>query len=69
MPRLFDEPDLRKELIKRLKRQGTQSSLAREIGISHSYLNDILRGKRHITEPVAGYLGFERCTVFKRKRG
>jgi plasmid maintenance system antidote protein VapI len=69
MPRLFQENDLRKELIKRLKRQGTQSSLAREIGISHSYLNDILKGKRQITGPVASYLGFERCTVFKRQRG
>jgi plasmid maintenance system antidote protein VapI len=66
MPRFLQEQDLRKELIRLLKQKGSQSSLAREIGISSSYLNDVLRGKRQITERIAGHLGYKRSIVFTR---
>lgn len=46
--------------------KGTQAAAAEALGISPSFINDILHGKRNISKPVLTKLGFERVTVHVR---
>ncbi len=47
--------------------RGSQKAVALELGISTTHLGDILRGKKSIGPHVAGKLGWERVTVFRKK--
>jgi transcriptional regulator with XRE-family HTH domain len=60
----MSEIELIKELNKRLKDK-TRKEVAKELGISQSYLNDIIKGYRNI-QRIAGKLGFEAVTTYKR---
>ena len=60
------EHDLRDELTAAVEREGTQTALARDLGISESFLGDILHGRRGISEKLANKLGWKRVTVFVR---
>ena len=52
-----------KELESRIAEAGSQKAYADELGISASYLNDILQGKRAITPSLLGKLGYVRVSV------
>lgn len=51
-------------LRKALVEAGTQKALAAKIGVSPSYLNDVLSGWRPMTNRIAGYLGYERIVSY-----
>jgi plasmid maintenance system antidote protein VapI len=40
--------------------------VAKRIGVHPSYISDILKGKRNVSEFVAASFGFEREVLFKR---
>jgi hypothetical protein len=44
---------------------GSQKNAADDIGISYSYLNDILSGRRKVGPKVAKYFGYKPVTVFQ----
>ena len=54
------------ELRKRLDKAGTQTALAKELGISKPYLSDILKGKRDPGPKVLAQLGIRRVVTFER---
>ena len=49
--------------------RGVQQDLANKLGITKSYMSDIVNGRRAISDTVAEGLGFERVVSvgFKRK--
>ena len=46
--------------------QGGQRIVADELGFTASYLNDVLHGKRGISDELARRLGYRKLTVFVR---
>jgi hypothetical protein len=44
---------------------GSQAQIAEELEISPSYLHDILKGKREISNAIAIKVGYERIIVYK----
>jgi hypothetical protein len=60
------EHDLRDNLTDLVERSGTQTALARDLGISGVYLCDILHGRRGISEKLAGKMGWRKVTVYVR---
>jgi plasmid maintenance system antidote protein VapI len=62
------------ELLKILREQATpqagqtQASVARRLGFSPQFINDVLAGKRDLSDSLASALGFHRApTVYTRK--
>ncbi len=55
--------DLVTELV---DRHGSQTAVARLLGISTGQLGDILHGRRPVTAKVAARMGWKRLTVFVR---
>lgn len=47
-----------------VKTRGTQSRLADEIGISRSFLNEVVRGTRPPTGKILDFLGLRAQTVY-----
>ena len=45
----------------------TQSSLADEIGVSRSFLNEVIKGTRQPTGKILDYLGLRTKTVYIKK--
>jgi hypothetical protein len=45
-----------------------QQTLAAEIGVSRSFLSDVLNERREPTGKVLEYLGFERVVTYRRVR-
>lgn len=60
------EADIRAELQLRCNRS-TQRKVAKELGYSFQFINDVLMGRRGITSELAAQLGYERVTVFRKK--
>lgn len=61
----YTNDDMRGKLIRYLHNTGkTQKELAAQIGISTSYLSDIIKGKRPVPAELAAFLGYEKQTVF-----
>lgn len=52
--------------LRKVAEEKTQKYAAIDLGISPQYFNDLLHGKREITERVAKELGFRRRIVFER---
>lgn len=48
---------------------GSQKAWAKKQGVSPAYVNDILQGRREISDRVAEMLGFERHVIFISNRG
>lgn len=50
-------------------RQGTtQKEVAQKLGFSPQFLNDVLSGRRDLTERLADSLGFRYVSYYVRKR-
>ncbi len=56
----------RAELRKMVSACGTQAALAKKIGVSRSFLNDVLLGKREPSGKVLSWLGFVRVVRYIR---
>jgi transcriptional regulator with XRE-family HTH domain len=50
------------------KEAGTQKALAERLGISESYLADVLGGRKDPGEAILEPLGLERVVTYRRKR-
>ena len=57
---------VRDELREESEYEGSQRALARLIGVSPSFLNDILLGKREPVGKVLEFLGYERVVTYRR---
>jgi len=47
--------------------EGSQKAAAMRMGISTQYLNDVIRGRREISDRIAGFFGLERVVVYRQK--
>jgi transcriptional regulator with XRE-family HTH domain len=47
---------------------GNQAQMARKIGISPQYLNDVLSGKRGAGDKILAYLGLEKIVTYRKRR-
>jgi len=47
----------------------SQKDLAKRIGISQQYLNDMLKRHRRVYGKALDYLGLEEVTTYRRKNG
>ena len=52
----------------RVTTRGDQKTLANEIGISQTYLCDLLAGRRAVAKKVLDYLGLERVVIQRNQR-
>ena len=46
--------------------EGSQKAWAQRIGLSESYLSDVLNGRRDISPRILKYLDLERVTTYRR---
>jgi hypothetical protein len=60
----FDADDLIEILRVRCQERGTQRAWAKDHGVSPAYVNDVLQGRREISDNFAALLGFERRVIF-----
>lgn len=61
------EGDVLTDLENLCKREGGQRAAARKLGLSPSYIHDLLRGKRDMTEQVAAKFGYRRIVFWARQ--
>ena len=65
---MLTEEQARERLQERLDLAGgTQTALARELGVSLPYLNDVLHGRRELAGKVLDALGLERVISYREK--
>lgn len=50
--------------LRAIAKTGTQSSLAAEIGISRSFMSEVINGTRPPTGKILDYLGLQSRTVY-----
>lgn len=50
-----------------VKTRGTQSRLADEIGVSRSFLNEVVKGTRPPTGKILDFLGLQSQTIYIQK--
>jgi hypothetical protein len=60
------ERDLLDHLAQKVELFGSQAETADKYGISTAYLNDVLHGRRPVSENLARKLGWTRVVVFAR---
>lgn len=53
-------------VIQRMVDRSSQRQVADKLGISYTYLNDILHGRTDVSENVALKLGYQRRVIFER---
>ncbi len=46
----------------------TQAAAAKELGFTPQFINDVLNGRRGMTDNLADSLGFRRVTFFVKKK-
>ena len=51
-------------LQQKIQRAGTQTAIAKELGITPAYLGDVLRGKRDPGPSLLNALGFRRVITY-----
>ncbi len=59
---------IRAELASRSAYPRTQKDLARQLGVSVSYLNECIKGRRELGPLVLSALGYERVVTYLRTR-
>jgi DNA-binding Lrp family transcriptional regulator len=52
------------EMIRKDAAKTSQLDVSKRIGVSPSYLGEMLKGTRAISDRVARYYGFDKATVF-----
>lgn len=56
--------DLLEELRARVKQAGSQKALATEWGLSPQYINDLLKERRLLPEPIAHLMGYRELVTY-----
>jgi transcriptional regulator with XRE-family HTH domain len=64
MRRMIDPIRMLREILD----DGNQAQMARKIGISPQYLNDVLNGKRGAGDKILAYLGLEKIVTYRKRR-
>lgn len=49
--------------------EGSQKAYAKRVGLSESYLSDVLNKRRDISPRILKHLGLERVVYYRRKDG
>ena len=65
MPRTYTYEAVLEELRRKAEEIG-QTQLAKDLGISLSMMNDLVHGRRDISERVAEALGYTRQIIFRK---
>jgi hypothetical protein len=60
---VFDDNDVLQMLREAVEREGNQVAFARRHGIDRAFLNQVLRGRRQISETVLKTLGLRKLYV------
>lgn len=60
----FDADDLIEILRTKCQERGSQKGWAKDHSLSPAYVNDVLQGRREISDNFAALLGFERRVIF-----
>lgn len=60
----FDAQDLIDILRVRCREHGSQKAWAAHHNVSPAYVNDVMQGRREISDNFAALLGFERRVIF-----
>lgn len=63
----YTKEDVRTALRAECWSAGSQAVWAKRHGFSRSYITDILKGRRDVTEKLAAALGLTRRVVFEKK--
>ncbi len=56
-----------KTLRRLIREVGSQKAAAKKLGCSPQFINDVLQGRREMTETLAARLGFKRVVTFVPK--
>jgi biotin operon repressor len=59
--------ELREMIEKEVERAGSQNRLAKEWGMSRSYLCEVLKGSKEPGKKILDSLGIKRVTVYEKK--
>jgi antitoxin component HigA of HigAB toxin-antitoxin module len=60
------EPEIVEGLRARIGYRTNQTELAKELGISRSYLNEVLHGKKHLGAEVLKKLGYDPTPHYRK---
>jgi transcriptional regulator with XRE-family HTH domain len=63
---MFDRAQLIVKLKDMAESAGSQLALAKQLGISTSYLSDVLNGRQEPSKALLVPLGFERVTFYRK---
>ncbi len=69
MNKLCGHDDVLIVLTNEVNRVGNQKKFAEKYGFSASYINDVLNGRRAISDRLASVVGFKRNIVFQADDG
>lgn len=58
-----------KAIQKEAKRAGSQKALADELGVSDTYLSDVINGRKEPGDAILVPLGWERIVTYRRAKG
>lgn len=61
--RYYTEGEIRKILKEQLHKRGDQKALAARLGFSAQFLNDVVNGRRKVTEELAASMGYWKVPV------
>ena len=64
----YTEEEMLQELKRQIELAGSQRAWALKNGVSTSFLNDTLLGRKKISAPLAKKLGYERKTIFATEK-
>ncbi len=66
--KIATDHDIREQLTETVEKTGSQKLVARSLGVSKSYIGDLLLGRRGISPEMAERLGWKKVEVFVRKK-
>jgi len=69
MPQITFKKDAVMAMLEKAAKAISQKKLAEKMGISNSFLNDVLQGRRNITSKILDHMGMESETIYKLKEG
>lgn len=65
MEKLYSDEDLLETLWERV-RESSQLAVSQQLGVAPSFLNDVLHGRRDMTERVAAAMGYKREIIYRK---
>lgn len=66
MQKIYSQAELLEEL-HALVAESSQTAVAAQLGLSVSMVNDLLRGRRDISERIAEAMGYSREIIFRKR--